>query len=254
MKKHTTRTLRALKSKKCISMLTCYDYSTANIYDESELDCILVGDSLGNVILGMEDTTSVTLTHMDIFSKAVRKGAPNKFIIADMPFGTYSTLEIGVKNAIKLFQDTKVDALKFEGASEENLKICKRLTEIGIPIVGHIGLQPQKVKEQGGYFTHGKELESKKRLLKEAMLLEQAGAFMIVLECIKEDVSLEITKSLGIPTIGIGSGKESVDGQVLVINDLLKESKSTPPSFCTPIENIYDLKKDRINQYLKNLQ
>lgn len=255
MKKLTTRDLRPYKKKhsnKPLSMLTCYDYQTASMLNETELDLILVGDSLGNVVLGYETTIEVTLNDMITFSSAVKRGAKDKFIVVDMPFGTYSTLDTAVKNATELFQKSKAEALKIEGASSSHLEIIKTLTNNGIPVVGHIGLTPQSVHEQGGYYIHGKDQDSASRIIKEAKALEDSGAFMIVLECIQSDLSKEITNQLTIPTIGIGSGQET-DGQVLVINDLLKMGPATPPKFCNPISDFYSLKKELINKYLHEL-
>lgn len=251
--KLNTRKIRNHKKKatqKSLQMLTCYDFQTAQLLNETNLDLILVGDSLGNVILGLENTIEVTLETMSLFSKAVKKGAPNKFVIADLPFGTYSCMEIALKSATELFQKSNVEALKLEGAFPFQIEIIKRLTQIGIPIMGHIGLTPQSVHEQGGYFTHGKNQESKIKLIEEAKALELAGCFAIVLECIESDLATEITNLLKIPTIGIGSGVNT-DGQVLVINDLFHLGKSTPPKFCTPIANFYELKKQLLNDYLK---
>lgn len=255
MKKLTTRDLRPYKkshSKKSLSMLTCYDYQTACMLNETELDLILVGDSLGNVVLGYETTIEVTLNDMITFSAAVKRGAKDKFVVVDMPFGTYSTLETAVKNAIVLFQKSKAEALKIEGASQTHLDIIETLTNNGIPVVGHIGLTPQSVHEQGGYYTHGKDEISASKILKQAKDLQDAGAFMIVLECVKPELAQVITDELSIPTIGIGSGINT-DGQVLVINDLLKLGPKTPPKFCIPISNLYSLKKDLINKYLHEL-
>jgi 3-methyl-2-oxobutanoate hydroxymethyltransferase len=251
MKKHTTRSLRLNKSStsdKKLNMLTCYDYQTACLLDETALDLILVGDSLGNVILGYETTIEVTLEEMRIFSSAVKRGAQNKFVIADMPFGSYASYDQGIENGIYLFQNSKCEAVKLEGASELNCKIIKRLTESGVPVMGHIGLMPQSVHAQGGYYKHGKTDDDKKRILKEALALEQAGCFSIVLECVEETLANEITKAISIPTIGIGSGVHC-DGQVLVLNDLLGMSTRTP-SFVEPIANLYEVKKDLISEYL----
>ena len=246
-----TRKIRSFKKqKRPLQMLTCYDFQTAQMLNESNLDLILVGDSLGNVILGYDHTISVELSTMVLFSKAVKKGAPDKFVIADMPFGTYATLESGVKNAIELFQKSGAEAIKLEGAFPFELELIKRLTQIGIPVMGHIGLTPQSVHEQGGYFTHGKDTSSQTRLITEAMALEEAGCFAVVLECVEEKLSEKITKKLNIPTIGIGSGKNT-DGQVLVINDLLQMGKNAPPKFCKPIANFYQTKKKLISEYLK---
>lgn len=251
MKKHTTRSIRAnkiLKSNNALQMLTCYDYQSACMLNETNLDLILVGDSVGNVILGYDTTVEVSLDEMIIFSSAVKRGAKNKFVVADMPFGSYATFDKAIENALNLFQTSKCEAIKLEGANELNCKIIERLTQSGVPVMGHIGLMPQSVHSQGGYYKHGKSEEDKNRIIKEALDLEKAGCFSIVLECIEESVSTQITKLLSIPTIGIGSG-QNCDGQVLVINDLLGMSLKKP-SFVSPIANLYEMKKDLISSYL----
>lgn len=248
-----TRKIRAFKKAtagRTLHMLTCYDYQMAQLYNETELDLVLIGDSVGNVVLGMDHTIKVSLDMMTIFSKAVKKGAPDKFVVADLPFGTYATVESGLENGIKLFQQSGVEALKLEGAYPHECQLIQRLTQIGIPVMGHIGLTPQSVHEQGGYYTHGKDEASKSKLMKEALALEAAGCFSIVLEFVEENLSKEITAALKIPTIGIGSGKHT-DGQVLVINDLLHNGKKDPPKFCKPIGNLYEIKKQLITDYLK---
>lgn len=253
MKKLNTRMIRDFKKineARTLHMLTCYDYQTAKLLNETELDLILVGDSLGNVILGYETTVSVSLEEMIIFTSAVKRGAKNKFVVGDMPFGTYNTVEEGLQNATKLFQASGVEAIKLEGAFPHQLELIERLTHIGIPVMGHIGLTPQSVHQQGGYYTHGKTDQSANMLMDTAKKLEQAGCFSVVLECITPDVACDITKELNIPTIGIGAGSE-VDGQVLVINDLLKLGSDYPPSFCKPIADLYTTKKDLIEKYLK---
>lgn len=251
MKKLNIRDIKKMKelNKSKLQMLTCYDYQTASMLNETPLDLILVGDSLGNVILGHETTIEVTLNEMEIFGRAVKRGAQQKFVIVDLPFGTYSTLSQGIKSATYLFQKTGCEALKLEGAFPHQLRIIERLTQIGIPIMGHIGLTPQSVHQQGGYYKHGKTPSSYQRLQQEARDLQKAGCFAIVLEMVEEKVAEEITADLEIPTIGIGSG-EKTDGQVLVINDLLKMGKETPPKFCQPIANFYEQKKEIISSYL----
>lgn len=248
-----TRKIRASKKKngtKGLQVLTCYDFQTAQLLNETSLDMILVGDSVGNVVLGYDHTIAVELDAMILFSKAVKKGAPETFVIADLPFGTYASLESGLQNAIKLFQQSGVEAIKLEGAYPFQCELIERLTQIGIPVMGHIGLTPQSVHEQGGYYTHGKDKASQSRLMKEALALEKAGCFSIVLEFVEENLATEITAELKIPTIGIGSGKNT-DGQVLVINDLLHIGKKDPPKFCKPIGNVYEFKKQLIEKYLK---
>lgn len=254
--KHSTKTIRdhkKNKAEKTLHMLTCYDFPTAQMLNETELDLILVGDSLANVVLGYDSTIPVGLTEMILFSKAVRKGAPDKFIIGDMPFGTYSTINDGIKNATRYFKEAAIDAVKLEGAYPYQLKMIERLTQTGLPVMGHIGLKPQSVYQAGGYFIYGKTTEEKKSLFEEAQNLEKAGCFCIVLECVEESLAAEITKAVNIPTIGIGSGSKT-DGQVLVINDLLKIGKHKVPKFCTPVADLYQLKKDKITQYLKSIQ
>lgn len=251
--KLNTRQLRVYKKTKAnrtLQMLTCYDFQTAQLLNETSLDLILIGDSLGNVILGYETTIEVSIDTMILFSKAVKKGAPDKFVVADMPFGSYSSMETGLANGIKLFQQSGVEALKLEGAFPYQLELIKRLTQVGIPVMGHIGLTPQSVHEQGGYYTHGKNESEADKLVKEAASLEESGCFSIVLECVEEKLAKKITDKIHIPTIGIGSGVET-DGQVLVINDLLHLGKNDPPKFCKSVANLYETKKKLIEDYLK---
>lgn len=248
MKKLNLRDIRKSKQKN-LQVLTCYDFQTATMLNQTDLDMILVGDSVGNVMLGYETTVEVTLTEMEIFGSAVRRGAPDKFLIVDMPFGSYSTISQGIHSATKLFQATRAEALKLEGAFPYQLKLIERLTQTGIPVMGHIGLTPQSVHQLGGYYTHGKTETSAERLMKEAKALEAAGCFSIVLEMVDEHLATEISLALSIPTIGIGAGKKT-DGQVLVINDLLKLGPNTPPKFCVPIADLFEQKKNLITKYL----
>ncbi len=252
MTKLTTRKIRAHKISKGLrplQMLTCYDFQTAKLLNETQLDLILVGDSVGNVVLGYETTVEVTLEEMKVFGSAVKRGAIDKFVVVDLPFGTYTTVEQGLESAISLFQSTKCEAVKLEGAFAHHLKLIERLTQSGVPVMGHLGLTPQSVHELGGYYTHGKNEESANKIIREALALEKAGAFAIVLECVAEPVATEISKALNIPTIGIGAGNHT-DGQVLVLNDLLKMGPDMPPKFCKPIADLYKTKKELINSYL----
>ena len=258
MKPDTKLNTRKIKKRKLknqqppLSMLTCYDFQTAQLLNETTLDLILVGDSLGNVILGYDTTVEVTLNDMITFASAVKRGAPDKFTVVDMPFGTYATLDKGLENAIELFQKTKAEAIKLEGASSDFCQLIKRLTEVGIPVMGHIGLTPQSVHQQGGYYTHGKSDSAKDRLFNEAKALQEAGCFALVLECLTPELASELTEVLSIPTIGIGSGNQT-DGQVLVINDLLKMGPTRPPSFCKPVADFYELKRQGVELFLKDL-
>lgn len=252
MKALNLRDIKKAKNSK-LQMLTCYDFQTAQMLSETDVDMLLVGDSLGNVMLGYETTVEVSLTEMTIFAKAVRRGAPHKFIIVDMPFGSYGTISSGIKNAITLFQQTGAQALKLEGAYAYQLKLIQRLVENGIPVMGHIGLTPQSVHQLGGFYTHGKNEDSAARLLSEARALEAAGAFAIVLEMVEKELAEKITKELKIPTIGIGAGA-GTDGQVLVINDLLKMGPSRPPKFCDPVADLFEQKKNLIQTYLEKMR
>jgi len=251
-KKLTTRSLKKTKGKRTLSMLTCYDFQTAQMLNATALDMILVGDSVGNVILGYDTTVQVTVNDMITFSSAVKRGAPETFIVSDLPFGSYASLDRGLENAIRLYQESGVEALKLEGSSLEKCQLIKQLTDNGIAVMGHLGLTPQSVNEQGGYYTHGKTSQSFNKIIKEAHDLQKAGCFALVLECVTKELSLKITKELNIPTIGIGSG-DQVDGQVLVINDLLRMGPSHPPGFCEPVANLFDLKKELVSTYLEKL-
>ena len=255
-KKLNTRILKSYKrsadNPAFLNMLTCYDFQTAQLMNQSSVDMILVGDSLGNVVLGYENTIKVTLNEMTIFSSAVKRGAPDKFVVADLPFGSYSSFEQGLESAKTLFQESGVEAVKIEGAYPWELELIQRLTQIGIPVMGHIGLTPQSVHELGGYYTHGKNTKSAERLFTQAKELEKAGCFALVLECLQSDIATKITHALSIPTIGIGAG-DHVDGQVLVINDLLKNSDGKIPSFCQPIADFHSLKKKALTDYQQRL-
>lgn len=250
MKKLNVRDIRKAKNGN-LQVLTCYDFQTAALMNETALDMLLVGDSVGNVVLGYETTVEVTLEEMIIFGKAVRRGAPEKFLVVDLPFGTYSTIAQGVHCATKLFKETKAEAIKLEGAFPYQLKLIERLTQTGIPVMGHIGLTPQSVHQQGGYYVHGKTDESQTRLMKEAKALEAAGVFSMVLEFVEENLATKISEAVSVPTIGIGSGKKT-DGQVLVVNDLLRMGPKMPPKFVTPVADIFSAKKKAIEEYLKS--
>ncbi len=249
MKKHTTRSIVKLKQEnKKLQMLTCYDFQTAQILNESKLDLILVGDSLGNVVLGYNSTIHVTVNDMITFGAAVKRGAPDKFVVIDLPFGSNRTIETGLEDSVEIFRLTGCEAIKIEGAHTNNLELIKRLVQIGIPVMGHIGLMPQSVHAQGGFYKHGKSDTDAKRIFNEAKTLEHAGCFSIVLECVEEKLSYEISQSLSIPTIGIGSGKDT-DGQVLVINDLFGMTQHYP-SFAKPMANFHQIKKEIVDIYL----
>ncbi len=219
MKKTIPDFIKAKETGEKITMLTAYDYPSARLAEGAGIDVILVGDSLGMVVLGYESTVPVTMDEMLHHAKAVRRGAPQTFIVVDMPFMSYSTLELALHNAGRLIQEGGADAVKLEGG-EDFTEIVKALSKAGIPVVGHIGLTPQTATQLGGYKVQGKDLESARKLGKDAQALQEAGIFMLVLELIPSQVSARISSILSIPTIGIGAGAEC-DGQVLVYHDIL---------------------------------
>lgn len=220
-KRFTTLTLKEMKQKKeKITMITAYDYPTAQLVDEAGVETILVGDSLGNVVLGYKDTLSVTLNEMIHHGKAVVRGSERAFVIIDMPFLTYQvSVEDALKNAGRIIQETGAQGVKVEGGSEIAAAV-KKMTETGIPVVGHLGLTPQLVGKLGGYKVQGKDPAAARKIVEDALILEEAGAFMVVLECVPWQLAKVITGKLSIPVIGIGAGKYC-DGQVLVFHDIM---------------------------------
>ncbi|MGA1201885.1 MAG: 3-methyl-2-oxobutanoate hydroxymethyltransferase [Planctomycetota bacterium] len=210
--------------------LTAYDAPTARILESSGVPMILVGDSVGNVVLGHADTVPVTVDVMVHHTAAVRRGAPHSFVVADMPFGSFQVSEEeAVRNAVRLVQEGGADAVKLEGGRESCAAI-ERIVAAGIPVVGHLGLTPQNATQLGGYRVQAADAASAIRLIREAALLEAAGAFAIVLECIPEQVAALVTERSTVPTIGIGAGS-GVDAQVLVFHDLIGISSGYSPRF-----------------------
>jgi ketopantoate hydroxymethyltransferase (EC 2.1.2.11) len=229
MKKMIPDFMKAKENGEKITMLTAYDYPSARQAEEAGIDIILVGDSLGNVVLGYESTVPVTMEDMIYHAKAVKRGAPQTFIVVDMPFMSYSTLELALHNAGRLIQEGGADAVKLEGG-EAFAEIVKALNRAGIPVVGHIGLTPQTATQLGGFKVQGRDIESARKLSKDADALQEAGAFMLVLELIPRQVGERISNQLRIPTIGIGAGSEC-DGQVLVYHDILGMYDRFKPKF-----------------------
>jgi 3-methyl-2-oxobutanoate hydroxymethyltransferase len=230
-KKVTVLTIQKKKDKRQpITMLTAYDYSSAQLVDEAGIDMILVGDSLAMVMLGMESTVSLTMDEMLHHCRAVARGAKHSFLVGDMPFMSYQadTAE-AVRNAGRFLKEGNMEAVKLEGG-EEMVETVKAIVRAGIPVMGHIGLTPQSISKLGGYRVQGKTAADAARLLKDALALEQAGCFSIVLEAIPAAVAAVITEKLHIPTIGIGAGADC-DGQVLVYHDLLGLFDRFTPSF-----------------------
>ena len=245
----TTRTFQKMKeNNEKITMLTAYDFSTAQYVDECGTDSILVGDSVGMTVLGYDTTINVTIDDMLTFTRAVARGAKRSLVVADMPFLSYHvSLEETVKNAGKLIQ-AGAKAVKLEGASDFVLDEIRHLTQCGISVVGHLGFTPQYINAIGGYFIQGKSYENTIKLLHAAKKLEDAGVFAIVLEMVPEESAKMISENLKVPTIGIGAGKYT-DGQVLVIDDLLGKYPGNTPKFVKQYANVKDIMKSAITSY-----
>jgi 3-methyl-2-oxobutanoate hydroxymethyltransferase len=220
-----------------ITALTAYDYPTARLLDESGIDIILVGDSLGMVVLGYEDTTRVTLEEMLHHTRAVARGVKRALLVADMPIHTYDTPEQAVATA-RRFADVGAQAVKLEGGANHAAQI-EAITGAGIPFMGHIGMLPQSVREEGGYKVKGRTQSEAEALLADAHAVEKAGAFSVVLEIVVADLARQITNAIGIPTIGIGSG-EHCDGQILVTHDLIGLFPWFTPKFVSPEARVAD--------------
>ncbi|MBX7057110.1 MAG: 3-methyl-2-oxobutanoate hydroxymethyltransferase [Leptospirales bacterium] len=209
------------KQKIPISIITCYDAAMAKLAAASGVDAVLVGDTLGMTVQGRRSTLPVTVDQIIYHSAMVRRGAPELFVIADMPFGSYQTgTRKGVSNAVRILQESEASAIKLEGAAKQTLRVVERCIITGIPVIGHIGLTPQSFLTLGGYRVQGRSAEERSRLVEEARALQSAGAFALVLELIARDAAREITEALDIPTIGIGAGPHC-SGQVLVLQDML---------------------------------
>ncbi|TCT13857.1 ketopantoate hydroxymethyltransferase [Natranaerovirga pectinivora] len=253
-KRVTTSTFRKMKkSGEKITVLTAYDYPTATILDQQGIDAILVGDSLGMVVLGYNDTTQVTMEDMLHHIKAVSRGTKRAMVIGDMPFLSYHiSIQQSVINAGSIIREGLAGAVKLEGG-KEIIDHVKAIVNAGIPVVGHIGLTPQSVHQFGGYFIQGKTDEQGQKLLEDAKALEEAGVFAVVLECVTEEVGELITNELSIPTIGIGAGRKC-DGQVLVTHDLLGLYHGNSPKFAKRYANMYNAMGDAINGYIKEVK
>lgn len=239
------------KSEK-ITMVTCYDYWSAQIISETDIDCILVGDSAGMVMQGFKDTIPVTVDDMIFYTKSVARGATNKFIITDMPFMSYRKgLKGAVENVTKLIQ-AGANAVKVEGA-DGNDKIIQHVVQSGVPVIGHIGLTPQSVHYLGGFKVQGKSEKSANNLINQAKKLQECGVSMLVLECIPDTLAKKITTELHIPTIGIGAGKD-VDGQVLVLHDLLGLTSGYTPKFVKKYINGKQLVLNALGDYSESVK
>ena len=240
-------------NKKKITCLTAYDYPTARLMDEAGVDVVLVGDSVAMVVLGYESTLPLTMEESLHHTKAVRRGVQRALVVADMPFGTYQgDVNEALKNAVRFVKEAGAEAVKVEGG-ERRLEVIARLTEAEIPVMGHVGLTPQSVHAMGGYRVQGKTERAADQLLRDARAVEAAGAFAIVLEGIPRELAAEITKSVRIPTIGIGAGPDC-DGQILVLHDLLGLTFQEPPKFARRYANIGEVISQAVREYCEDVQ
>ena len=248
MKKTVSTLQQAKENGQKITMLTAHDYSTAKLMDEAGIDMILVGDSLGNVILGYEDTISVTMEDMIHHGAAVSRGVKETMVVVDMPFMSYQiSVEEAVTNAGRLMKEGRANAVKLEGGKSVCPQI-KAITQAGIPVVAHLGLTPQSINALGGYKVQGKSEDAAKKLLEDALAVQEAGAFALVLECVPTKLASLITKKLTIPTIGIGAGNEC-DGQVLVYQDMLGMFSDYVPKFVKQFAQVGEIMKKAFSDY-----
>lgn len=228
-------------------MMTCYDFSFAQILNESEVDCLLVGDSLAMTMHGFKTTLNASTQMMALHTAAVVRGAPKKLVIADLPFCSYRKGLTANITAVEKVMKAGAQAIKLEGA-DGNEKLVRHIVDSGVPVMGHLGLTPQSVNQLGGWKVQGRDEKAKARIRDQALALQDAGCFSIVLECVPSGLAASITKSLEIPTIGIGAGAQT-DGQVLVLQDLLGMNKNFKPKFLKTYWNGYDSLQAIFNTY-----
>lgn len=252
--KNTVQTFKEAKNNHTkLAMLTAYDYSTAKLQDEAGIHGILVGDSLGNVILGYEDTISVTMEDMIHHGAAVARGAKNALVVVDMPFMSYQTsVYDAVVNAGRLMKEGRANAVKLEGG----VSVCpqiKAITDAGIPVMAHLGLTPQSINAFGGFKVQGKNEAAARKLIDDAKAVEEAGAFALVLECVPAKLAKIISEQLTIPTIGIGAGA-GCDGQILVYQDMLGMFSDYTPKFVKRFAEVGSVMKEAFANYIKEVQ
>ena len=233
--------------------LTAYDYPTAQLVDQSGIDLILVGDSVGMAVLGYDTTLPVTMDEMVHHCKCVSRGAHNALLVGDMPFLSYQiSPREAVRNAGRLVQEGGMDAVKLEGG-RERLETVRRIVEAGIPVMGHLGLTPQSVNQLGGFRAQGKTLTDAKRIYQDALLLQEAGVFSLVLESVPVQLAADITKALKVPTIGIGSGPDC-DGQILVIHDMVGMTDMQAPRFVKKYADVNALIRSSLQAYKDDVE
>ncbi|HEY5464112.1 MAG TPA: 3-methyl-2-oxobutanoate hydroxymethyltransferase [Hanamia sp.] len=254
VKKITTHTLQKMKeSGEKISMITAYDFSFAKIFDEAGIDIILVGDSASNVMAGHETTLPITLDQMIYHASSVVRGCSRSLIIVDLPFGSYQgNSKEALNSTIRIMKETGAHAIKLEGG-EEVIDSVKRIVGAGVPVMGHLGLTPQSIYKFGTYTVRAKEEEEAEKLKNDAMLLQEAGCFGIVLEKIPASLATEVSKNLLIPTIGIGAGN-GCDGQVLVMHDMLGINTEFKPRFLRTYLNLHEQVTNAVHHYIKDIK
>lgn len=253
MKTTVTTLLKMKASGEKISMLTCYDYTMARLMDEAKIECLLVGDSLGQVVLGYETPLSVTLDDMIHHAKAVVRGSKQAFVVVDMPFMTYQVnAEQALVNAGRLIQETGAQAVKLEGGEKVAPQIAA-IVSAGIPVVAHIGLTPQSVHQLGGYKVQGKTQAAAQQLLDDARAVEAAGACAVVLECVPAALAAKVSERLSVPTIGIGAGA-GCDGQVLVWQDMLGMFKDFQPKFVKQFAQVGDTMQEAFARFRQEVR
>ncbi|MBK1882130.1 3-methyl-2-oxobutanoate hydroxymethyltransferase [Luteolibacter pohnpeiensis] len=246
-----SESLRNRKNGRPISALTAYDYPTARLLDEAGVDLLLVGDSLGMVVLGFPDTTSVTLDHMIHHTAAVARAKPKALLVADLPIHTYDTPEQALANAKRLVE-VGAEAIKLEGGIRQADKI-RAIVEAGIPVVGHLGMLPQRVVEEGGYRKKGKTPEQAEFILKGAQAIIDAGVCAIVLESVVPETAASLTQTLSVPTIGIGCGQHTCDGEIAVITDLVGSFPWFVPPFAIPEADVATAVRDATGRYISRI-
>jgi 3-methyl-2-oxobutanoate hydroxymethyltransferase len=243
----------SLSNSAKITCLTAYDYATARLLDEAGVDVLLVGDSVGMVVLGYESTLPVSIEEMLHHTRAVRRGTRRALVVADMPYGSYhSDMAESLRNAMRFVKEAGAEAVKVEGG-ERRLELIVRLTEAEIPVMGHVGLTPQSVNALGGYRVQGKTVDAADQLLRDARAVEAAGAFAVVLEAVPRELAAQITRELRIPTIGIGAGPDC-DGQILVIHDLLGLTFGRTPKFARQYANVGETISKAARDYCEDVR
>lgn len=253
-RKVTAHRLMEMKEKgEKISMLTSYDYTTARIVDEAGVDAILVGDSASNVMAGNATTLPITLDQMIYHARSVARGVKRALVVADMPFGSYQAdPSDGVANAVRMMKETGVDALKLEGG-EEYKEVFSRILAAGVPIMGHLGLMPQSINKFGTYGVRAKDDIEAEKLVRDAHVLEEIGCFSVVLEKVPATLAARVASELHIPVIGIGAGG-GVDGQVLVVADMLGMTQGFSPKFLRRYADLHTVMTDAIGQYVTDVK